>query len=61
MKSFLVKEILKPLATRVGAVAAGLTISALGAEPEIANQIGIGITAAIFLICDLVIRQTVTK
>ena len=59
MKSLLIREFLKPMATRLGAVVAGYLVATLATDPAVANQIGVGLAAAAALAIDLVTRKLV--
>jgi len=61
LKSFLIKEILTPVATRLGAVAAGYLVGKLAVDPDAAGQIGVGLSALCFVLVDLVSRKVLER
>lgn len=61
MKTFLIKEILTPVATRVGAVLAGYLVGSLATDPQIASQIGVGLSAACLVLVDLIARKVLER
>ena len=61
MKHFLLRDLLAPTITRVGAALAGYLVATYAADPQTASQIGVGISAIGLLLVDLITRKIVER
>lgn len=61
MKSFILRDIVGPLVARIGTVIATYLVVEVAANPEAANQIATGISAAALVLVDLIIGKTVRQ
>ena len=59
MKKFILYDLVRPTLTRVGAMVAGYLLASVGADPDLAQQIAVGITAAGLVLVDLISRKLV--
>ena len=59
MKNFILRELLRPTLTRVGAMVAGYLVATIGTDPDVANQISVGISAVGLVLMDLITRKVV--
>lgn len=57
MKSFIIRELLKPMLARLGTAASFFLVGTLAVSPEVADQIQIGLVAALGVMTDLIVRQ----
>lgn len=57
MKSFIIREVLKPMLARLGTAAGFFLVGTLAVSPEVADQIQMGLVAALGLLADLIVRQ----
>jgi hypothetical protein len=53
LKNFIVRELVGPIASRIGTAAAGALVGYLAIAPDSANVIGAGLTAALLVGLDL--------
>ena len=58
MKSFIIRELLKPALTRVGTALGFFLVGTVAVSPDVAEQIQVGLIAAIGVVVDLVVRHT---
>ena len=56
MKAFIFGELLKPIAARLGTAIGGVLVG-MGVEAHTTEQISLGLTAAVLVLGDLIVRK----
>ena len=57
MKDFIIRQLARPVVTRLGTGVAMFLTGTLAVEPETANQVAIGVAAAGGIILDFITRR----
>lgn len=57
MKSFIIRELLKPALSRLGTALGFFLVGTMAVQPDVAKQIEVGLIAGIGVMVDLIVRQ----